>query len=139
MSKAQKDRQQFLLRALDARNKVFFATQVEKSHDEYSTQLVQNTFLKTVKTGLREESLVTNLHPFLRQEGVTDEHLMKHLNDLSTVQAERKAKYFPAPAARQRAAAANAAGINSEPVRNQNFSSKVPTRTKLKPKHFRQK
>ena len=33
--------QQFLLRALDARNKVFFATQEEKSSDEYPTQLVQ--------------------------------------------------------------------------------------------------
>ena len=58
--------QQFLLRALDARNKVFFATQEEKSSDEYPTQLVQNAFLKTVETGLRDESLVTNLRPFLR-------------------------------------------------------------------------
>ena len=110
--------QQFLLRALDARNKVFFATQEEKSSDEYPTQLVQNTFLKTVETGLRDESLVTNLRPFLRQGGITDEELMKHLNDLATVQAERKAKSFSAPA-HPRAAAANAECIDPElPLKN---------------------
>ena len=117
--KTKETAQQFLLRALDARNKVFFATQEEKSHDEYSTQLVQNTFLKTVETGLRDESLVTNLRPFLRQGGVTDEELMKHLNDLATVQAERKAKSFSAPAERQQAAAANAASVDSETVKPQ--------------------
>ena len=110
--------QQFLLRALDARNKVFFATQEEKSSDEYPTQLVQNTFLKTVETGLRDESLVTNPRPFLRQGGITDEELMKHLNDLATVQPERKAKSFSAPA-HPRAAAANAECIYPElPVKS---------------------
>ena len=39
---------------------------------------------------------------------------MKHLNDHATVQAERKAKSNSAPAERQRAAAANAASVDSE-------------------------
>ena len=107
--------QQFLLRALDACNKVSFATQEEKSNNEYPTQLVQNTFLKTVEMGLRDESLVTNLHPFLRQGGITDEDLMKHLNDLATVQAERKAKSFSATA-RPQAVAAKAACVDSDSV-----------------------
>ena len=47
--KTKETAQQFLLRVLDARNKVFFDTQEEKSHDEYSAQLVQNMFLKTVE------------------------------------------------------------------------------------------
>ena len=63
------------------------------------TQLVQNTFLKTVETGLRDE-------------------LMKHLNDLATVRAERKAKSLSAPA-HPRAAAANAECIDPElPVKS---------------------
>ena len=107
--------QQFLLRALDARNKVSFANQEEKSSNEYPTQLVQNTFLKTVETGLRDESLVTNLRPFLRQGGITDEDLMKNLNDLATVQAERKAKSFSATAC-PRAVAANVACVDSDSV-----------------------
>ncbi len=84
--------QQFVLRALDARNKVFFASQEEKCANEYSSQLVQNTFLKTVETGLRDESLITNLRPILKTSGVTDEELMKNINELTTTQAERKAK-----------------------------------------------
>ena len=44
---------------------------------------------------------------------------MKHLNDLATVQAERKAKSYSAPAERQRAAAANAASVDSETVKPQ--------------------
>lgn len=87
---------QFLLRALDARNKVFFAAQEEGSKGEYSQKLVQNTFLKTMETGLRDENLVTNFRPFLRPPGLTDEALMQNLNDLATKQAERKAKIvFP--------------------------------------------
>ena len=72
-----------------------------------------------METGLRDESLVANLRPFLRQGGVTDEELMKHLNDLATVQAERKAKSYSAPAERQRAAAANAAFVDSEAIKPQ--------------------
>ena len=44
---------------------------------------------------------------------------MKHLNDLATVQAERKAKSYSAPVEHQRAAAANAASVDSETVKPQ--------------------
>ena len=36
--------QQFLLRLLDARNRVFFASKEERVEAEYSTQLVENSF-----------------------------------------------------------------------------------------------
>ena len=65
--------------------------------------------------GLQDESLVTNLRPFLRQGGVTDEDLVKHLNDLATVQAERQAKSFSATV-RPRPVAANAVCIDSDSV-----------------------
>ena len=95
--------QQFLLRALDARNKVLFAAQEENSQGEYTKQLVQNTFLKTMETGLRDENLVTNFRPFLRPPGLSDEALMKNLNELANKQAERKAKVISS-SDRQRAA-----------------------------------
>ena len=105
--------QQFLLRALDARNKVFFASHEEKSVDEYSKQLVQNTFLKTVETGLRDETLTTNLRPLLKQSGITDEELMQSINELATTQAERKAK-GNLSSERQRIAAAHAAVADTD-------------------------
>ena len=58
--------QQFLLRLLDSRNKVLFASQEEGSQFEYSQKLVQNTFIKSLETGLRDEALVTNLPPTLQ-------------------------------------------------------------------------
>ena len=84
--------QQFLLRALDVCNKVFFAAQEESSQGEYSQQLVQNTFLKSMETGLRDENLVTNFRKFLQPPGLSDEALMQNLNELATKQAERKSE-----------------------------------------------
>eukprot|EP00794_Sanderia_malayensis_P014654 gene14654-16172_t len=104
--------QQFLLRAMDARNKVFFASTEEKSEEksaEYSKQLVQNTFLKTVETGLRDETLITNLRPLLKKTGITDEELMHNVNELATTQAERKAKGHFSTFERQKSTMAHAA------------------------------
>ena len=84
--------QQFLLHLLDARNRVFFAAKEERAEGEYSSQLVEKSFLKAFESGLRDENLVTNLRPFLRTSGVTDEELMKNVNELATKQQERKTK-----------------------------------------------
>ena len=84
--------QQFLLRLLDSRNKVLFALQEEGSQFEYGQKLVQNTFIKSLETGLRDEALVTNLHPTLQGTEVSDESLMRVVNDLASKQAERKLK-----------------------------------------------
>ena len=84
--------QQFLLRLLDARNRVFFAAKEERAEGEYSSQLIEKSFLKAFESGLRDENLVTNLHPFLRAREITDDELMKNVNELATRQQERKMK-----------------------------------------------
>ena len=84
--------QQFLLRLLDARNRVFFASKEERAESEYSSQLVENSFLKAFESGLRDENLVTNLRPFLRASPITDDELMRTVNELATKNAKRKAK-----------------------------------------------
>ena len=68
--------QQFLLRLLDSRNKVLFALQEEGSQSEYNQKLVQNTFIKSLENGLRDEALVTNLCPTLQGTEASDESLM---------------------------------------------------------------
>ena len=103
--------QQFLLRLLDARNKVFFATREEHAESEYSSQLVEKSFLKAFESGLRDENLVTNLRPFLRKSQITDEELMRSVNELATKQAERKAKIGTAT---ERYKAAKAQVVNVE-------------------------
>ena len=84
--------QQFLLRALEVRNKTLFASQEADCELRYETSLIQKTFLKSFETGIREDILVTNLRPILRSENLTDEFLMKTVNDVASQQAERKTK-----------------------------------------------
>lgn len=84
--------QQFLLRALDIRNKVIFSSQEDDCEFNYGTPLIQNTFLKSFETGLRDDILTTNLRPILRSVGITDEDLMKQVNELASHQAERQTK-----------------------------------------------
>lgn len=84
--------QQFLLRALEIRNKTLFASQETDCELKYETSLIQKTFLKSFETGLREDILVTNLRPILRSADLTDEYLMKIVNEVASQQAERKTK-----------------------------------------------
>ena len=84
--------QKFLFRALDLRNEVLFVIQEDDSKFDYGFPLVQNTFLKSLETGLRDDILVTNLRPILRTPDISDEDLMKHVNELTSNQAERQSK-----------------------------------------------
>ena len=84
--------QKFLFRALDLRNKELFVSQENDSKFDYGFPLVQNTFLKSPETGLRDDILVTNLTSILRTPDISDEDLMKHVNELASNQAERQSK-----------------------------------------------
>ena len=84
--------QQFLLRALDLRNKVNFASQESDCEFNYGASLIQKTFVKSFETGLRDDILASNLRPTLRTSGLTDEELMRQVNELASQQAERSSK-----------------------------------------------
>lgn len=84
--------QQFLLRALDLRNKVNFASQESDSEFNYGPSLIQKTFVKSFETGLRDDILASNLRATLRTPGLTDEELMKQVNELASQQDERNTK-----------------------------------------------
>ena len=84
--------QKFLFRALDLRNKVLFVSQEDDSKFDYGFPLVQNTFLKSLETGLRDDILVTNLRPILQIPDISDEDLMRHVNELASNHAERQSK-----------------------------------------------
>ncbi|KAK3720024.1 hypothetical protein QZH41_005169 [Actinostola sp. cb2023] len=89
---AKESPQQFLMRALDMRNKVIFASQEADCDFNYGLKLIQNTFLKSFETGLRDDILATNLRPMLRTQNLTDEELMKSVNEMASHQIERKNK-----------------------------------------------
>ena len=85
-------KQQFLLRALDLPNKVGFASKESECEVQYDEPLIQQTFMNSFETGLRDDILAANLRPILRISGLTDEELMKHVNELASHQAERQNK-----------------------------------------------
>ena len=100
--------QQFLLRALDLRNKVNFASQESDREFNYGLSLIQKTFVKSFETGLRDDILASNLRATLRTPGLTDEELMKQVNELASQQAERNTKLATE---RQKGAKVNACEI----------------------------
>ena len=84
--------QQFLLRALDLRNKVNFASKESDCEFNYGASLIQKTFVKSFETGLRDDILASNLRPTLRTSGLTDDERMRQVNELASQQAERSSK-----------------------------------------------
>ena len=70
----------------------YFVSQGDDSKFDYGFPLVQNTFIKSLETGLRDDILVTNLRSILRTLDILDEDLMKHVNELASNQAERQSK-----------------------------------------------
>ena len=70
----------------------YFVSQEDNSKFDYGFPLIQNTFLKSLETGLRDDILVTNLRPILRTPDISYEDLMKHANELASNQAERQSK-----------------------------------------------
>jgi hypothetical protein len=105
--------QQFLLRALDLRNKVGFASKESECEVQYDEPLIQKTFMKPFETGPRDDILAANLRPILRTSGLTDEELMKHVNELASHQAERQNKL----ACERRLAKVNACEINETEIK----------------------
>ena len=107
--------QQFLLRALDIRNRVIFSSQEDDCEFNYGIPLIQNTFLKSFETGLRDDILTTNLRSTLRSPGVSDEELMKQVNELASHQAERQTKLGTGGQKVARVAVCDAQEVPDEP------------------------
>lgn len=75
--------QDFLIRALDLRQQVLFASQAEGGTVKYESSLVHPLLLHAIETGLR---------PFLQKAEVTDEELMEQINVVVSEESERKGK-----------------------------------------------
>lgn len=84
--------QNFLIRALDLRQKILFASQESESGLRYDPVLVQNMFLHSVLTGLQNDNVKRDLQPYLEQANVSDEVLFEKLNTACTHESERQDK-----------------------------------------------
>lgn len=84
--------QNFLIRALDLRQKILFASQEAESGLKYDPILVQSMFLHTVLTGLQNDSIRSDLQPYLQQSTTSDELLLEKLNIACANETERQDK-----------------------------------------------
>ncbi|XP_051729798.1 uncharacterized protein LOC127501688 [Ctenopharyngodon idella] len=84
--------QSFLIRALDLRQKILFASQEDDSGLKYDPALVQNMFLHTVLTGLQNDRIQSDLQPYLSDPAVPDEVLLEKLNVAYSNESERQNK-----------------------------------------------
>lgn len=84
--------QNFLIRAMDLRQKILFASQEAESSLKYDPALVQSMFMHTVLTGLQNDSIKTDLQPYLLQPTTSDELLLERLNMACANEKERQDK-----------------------------------------------
>ncbi len=82
--------QSFLVRCLDLRQKILFASQEAESSLKYDPKLVQSMFLHTVLTGLQNDSIRGDLRPYLTQADVSDELLFDKVNQACAHETERQ-------------------------------------------------
>lgn len=84
--------QNFVIRALDLRQKILFASQEAESALKYDPVLVQSMFLHTVLTGLQNDSIRSDLLPYLQQQTCSDELLLEKVNIACANETERQNK-----------------------------------------------
>ncbi len=86
--------QDFVMRAMNIRQKVLFASQEEAAPLKYDPKLVRSTFLQTLKTGLPAR-LKGEMRQFLQDENITDEELLENLASIENLEEKRAIKRGP--------------------------------------------
>ena len=89
---ANEEPQNFLLRALNLREKVIFASKAENAKVKYEPAQCQSMFLHAVETGLISNTLKTRMRTHLQRPDVTEAELINELNVAVTEESERNLK-----------------------------------------------
>ena len=103
--------QDFLIRALDLRQQVLFASQAEGGTVKYDPSLVHPLFLHAIETGLQDEAVQSKLQSFLQKAEVTVEELMEQSSVVVSEESERKGKLG---ATYHKNARVNSLGVDSD-------------------------
>lgn len=85
--------QTFLMKALELRQKILFASKEASATIKYDQQLVQSLFLHCLETGLRDDAVRVKMRPLLQNTEVSDEELIKEISLASSTETERKMKF----------------------------------------------
>ena len=84
----------FLIRAMDCRQKIIFACREESENDlRYSPNLVTGLFRRSVETGLLSDAIRGRIRPYLQNSSVDDEELINQMQLAVLAESERKKKF----------------------------------------------
>ena len=81
--------QDFLMRVMDLRQQVLFASDMNDKTVKYDSGLVNGLFRHVIETGLQSETIRTKIRPLLLKPDVSDDELMAKLNIASSEECER--------------------------------------------------
>ncbi len=121
--------QQYLVRLLDLRQKIIFASQEDNSGLVYDQGLVQKMLTKSFCTGLRDSSIRTKMEGLLTEGKVSDETLMERLNVAVATEAEVEQKRATMG---RRSAKVQEVNVEQAPVTSQPQSNKTSNKDNLK-------
>ena len=82
--------QAFLMNAVDLRQQILFACGEGDDNTSllYDSGHVQRLFLRSIKTGLQDESIRAKIRPFLKDPHVTDDVLIQQMSMASSAEKE---------------------------------------------------
>ncbi len=89
--------QNFLIRVMDLRQKILFASQEAESNLKYDPVLVQSMFMHSILTGLQNDNIKSDLQPYLLQPTTSDELLLERVNIACGHEKERQNKRRQTP------------------------------------------
>ncbi|KAK0144610.1 hypothetical protein N1851_016952 [Merluccius polli] len=85
--------QAFLFRAIELWEKLMWKSGEEGEEDQFSPDLIQRKFLRSLETGLLSEAVKFQLKPHLSNSRVTDEVLIEKMNEAASLEQERENKF----------------------------------------------
>ncbi len=111
--------QAFLIRALKLQQKILFASDEDTSVLKYDKDHIQKLFLRTVETGLQDESIRAKRRPYLKDTNIMKEDLIQQLNAAVSSESERSRKLKSQPKSNSKTSGqtsqVNAANGNTQP------------------------
>ena len=84
--------QDFLFRAIELREKLLWKSGDDAEGEQFSSDLIQRKFLRSLETGLLSEAVKFQLKPHLSNSKVTDEVLIEKINEAASLELERQNK-----------------------------------------------
>lgn len=87
--------QNFLFRAIELKEKLMRKSSDEDAGEEgeqFSQELIQRKFLRSIETGLYSDAVKFQLKPYLSNRAVTDEVLIERITEAENLELERQQK-----------------------------------------------